>query len=670
MTRLRQRPDFASVGIMVGRIPVMDVTPVVNLGRHPAKAAVGEPFEVTALVFREGHDQLGAEVVLTDPGGVRRPPLRMHDVEGQVSRMAATVCPDAEGAWSFEVQSWSDPIGTWLHDAGIKIRAGVDSELMFTEGVLVLERVAAGDLSRAEKAAVKDAVKALKDTKRPDEARLAAVESAEMADVFAAHPLRDLLSTEGPHPFFADRSKALFSSWYEFFPRSEGAYVDQSTGKVVSGNFRNAAERLEAVAAMGFDVIYLPPIHPIGEVNRKGANNTLTPTPDDVGSPWAIGSKDGGHDAIHPELGSFEDFDAFVEEAGRVGLEVALDFALQAAPDHPWATDHPEWFTTRADGTIAYAENPPKKYQDIYPINFDNDPAGIYAESERLLRHWMSHGVRIFRVDNPHTKPVAFWEWLLGRIRETDPDVLFLSEAFTKPPMMQALATVGFHQSYSYFTWRNTRTELETYLHEVSRETAHVLRPNFFVNTPDILHAFLQHGGPPAFKIRAVVAATGSPSWGVYAGYELYEHLAVKPGSEEYLDSEKYQIRIRDWDAADRSGETLAPYLTRLNEIRRAHPALQQLRNVTVHSSDDDGVLVFSKTAGDDIVIVVLNVDPHNSRTTMAHLNLPAMGLNWEDTFAVHDEITGQDWQWGAHNFVHLDPYTHPAHILSVRRPA
>lgn len=657
---------------MVGRIPVMDTTPVVNLGRHPAKAAVGEPFEVTALVFREGHDQLGAEVVLVDPSGQRRPPVRMHDVEGQVSRMAATVRPDLVGAWSFEVHSWSDPIGTWLHDAGIKIRAGVDVELMFTEGVLLLERVATGDLDRGEKGVVRDAVKALKDTKRPVEARLAAAESDEMRRIFAAHPLRDLLSCDGPYRLFVDRQRALFSSWYEFFPRSEGAYLDDKTGKVVSGNFRTAAKRLKAVAEMGFDVIYMPPIHPIGEVNRKGANNTLTPTADDVGSPWAIGSKDGGHDAIHPDLGTFKDFDAFVKQANKLGLEVALDFALQAAPDHPWAKEHPEWFTTRADGSIAYAENPPKKYQDIYPINFDNDPEGIYAECERILRLWMSHGVRIFRVDNPHTKPVPFWEWLLDRIRETDPDVLFLSEAFTKPPMMQALATVGFHQSYTYFTWRNTRTELETYLHEVSRETSHVLRPNFFVNTPDILHAFLQYGGPPAFKIRAVAAAMGSPSWGVYAGFELFEHLAVKPGSEEYLDSEKYQIKLRDWDAAERSGQTLAPYLTRLNEIRRAHPALQQLRNVTIHSSDDDAVLVFSKHLetddGTDTVIVVLNVDPHAPRTTTAHLNLPAIGLNWEDTFAVHDEITGQDWQWGAHNFVHLDPYREPAHVLSVRR--
>ncbi len=656
----------------------MDVTPVVNLGRHPAKASVGEFFNVTALVFREGHDQLGAEVVLTDPTGVRRPPKRMRDIEGQVSRMGATVCPDTEGAWTFEVQAWSDPIGTWLHDAGIKIRAGVDVELMFAEGVLLLERVSAGlpkDARAATsvdaKAVLADAIKALGDTGRPEEARLAAAESGALAQVFAAHPLRDLLTIEGPYPFFVDRERALFSSWYEFFPRSEGAFVDADTGKVVSGTLRTAAERLPAVAAMGFDVIYLPPIHPIGEVNRKGANNTLTPSADDVGSPWAIGSKAGGHDAVHPDLGTIKDFDAFVEQAHAVGLEVALDFALQAAPDHPWSTDHPEWFTTRADGTIAYAENPPKKYQDIYPINFDNDPEGIYAECERLVRHWMSHGVRIFRVDNPHTKPVEFWEWLLARIRATDPDVLFLSEAFTKPPMMQALATVGFHQSYTYFTWRTSRTELETYLREVSHETSAVLRPNFFVNTPDILHAYLQYGGPPAFQIRAVLAATGSPSWGVYAGFELFEHVALKPGSEEYLDSEKFQIRIRDWEASERTRRTLAPYITRLNEIRRAHPALQQLRNVTIHSSDDDSILAFSRSLptadGVDTVIVVVNLDPHSSRTSMVHLNLPGLGLKWEDRFAVRDEITGEDWEWGAHNFVHLDPYNEPAHILSIR---
>ena len=424
---------------------------------------------------------------------------------------------------------------------------------------------------------------------------------------------------------------------------------------------------------MGFDVIYLPPIHPIGEVNRKGRNNTLTPSPDDVGSPWAIGSKQGGHDAVHPDLGTLEDFDAFVARASELGLEVALDFALQAAPDHPWAKKHKEWFTTRADGTIAYAENPPKKYQDIYPINFDNDPDGIYHEALRVLRHWMDHGVRIFRVDNPHTKPVAFWEWILAEVRATDPDVLFLSEAFTKPPMMHALGSVGFHQSYTYFTWRTSRYELEEYLKEVSHDSAHLMRPNFFVNTPDILHSYLQYGGPPAFKIRAVLAATGSPSWGVYAGYELYEHVAVKPGSEEYLDSEKYQIRIRDWAAAEAEGRSLAPYLTMLNDVRRRHPALQQLRNLRVHSSDDDAVLVFSKvspstTPGepDDVVVVIVNTDPHGTRETMVHLDLPSLGLEWDDSFAVHDEVTDQTWHWGAHNYVRLDPGYEPAHILTI----
>jgi starch synthase (maltosyl-transferring) len=664
---------------MVGRIPVMDVAPVVNRAENPAKASVGEPFEVSALVFREGHDQLGAEVVLIDPDGVRRPPVRMHDVPDQLLRLAATVRADREGAWTYEIQSWSDVIGTWLHDAGIKIRAGVDVELMFLEGELLLERVAKeGDLDRGQKAIVEDAIKALKDTNRPVGARLAAAESEALTQVFAEHPLRDLITSEGPFPFFVDRQRALFSSWYEFFPRSEGAHLDEKTGKLVSGTLRTAAERLPAVAAMGFDVIYMPPIHPIGEINRKGANNTLDPTSDDVGSPWAIGSKDGGHDAVHPDLGTIEDFDYFVAEAEKAGLEVALDFALQAAPDHPWATEHPEWFTTRADGTIAYAENPPKKYQDIYPINFDNDPEGIYAESERLIRHWMAHGVRIFRVDNPHTKPLDFWEWLLGRIRETDPDVLFLAEAFTLPPRMRAHGAIGFHQSYTHFTWRTGRWELEQYLTEMSHETAHVMRPNFFVNTPDILHAYLQHGGPPAFKVRAVLAATGSPSWGVYAGYELFEHLAVKPGSEEYLDSEKYQLRIRDWEKADASGETLAPYLRRLNEARRAHPALQLLRNVTIHSSEDDAVLVYSKHVdaehspdGDhDLVIVVVNLDPFAPRTTMVHLDMPAIGLGWEDTYTVHDEITGQDWQWGAHNFVHLDPSHEPAHVLTMRGTA
>jgi starch synthase (maltosyl-transferring) len=658
-------------GRMVGRIPVMDVSPVVAGGRHPAKAAVGEPFTVSAVVFREGHDALNADVVLTDPTGRRRPPVRMHKHPDpdKVDVWEAEVAADTEGEWGFEIEAWGDPIATWRHNAEIKIPAGMDVELMFEEGALLLERAVEGLPRRSpERRVLTDAVTGLRDKGRPDPVRFSAGVAPAVDEVLARHPLRDLLTSYGPYPFFADRERALFGSWYEFFPRSEGAYVDDTTGKVVSGNFRTAADRLPAIAEMGFDIVYLPPIHPIGEVNRKGPNNTLTPGPDDVGSPWAIGSKDGGHDAVHPDLGTQADFEAFVKRANELGLEVALDLALQCAPDHPWVTKHREWFTTRADGSIAYAENPPKKYQDIYPLNFDNDPKGIYHEVLRVVRHWMDAGVRVFRVDNPHTKPVEFWEWLLGEVRKTDPDVLFLSEAFTKPPMMRALAMVGFHQSYTYFTWRNAKWELEEYLTELSHETSHVMRPNLFVNTPDILHAYLQYGGPAAFRIRAAIAATASPSWGVYSGYELFEHVAVRPGSEEYLDSEKYQIRIRDWKGAEAAGRTLSPYITRLNQIRREHRSLQLLRNLTVHSSEDDSILVYSKSDDGDDVIVVVNVDPHATRETIVHLDMPALGMDWHDRFEVHDELTGRTWTWGERNYVRLDPYDEPAHILTVRR--
>jgi starch synthase (maltosyl-transferring) len=660
---------------MVGRIPIMEVTPVVEGGRYPAKATVGETFTVSALVFREGHDALNADVALTGPDGRRRPLVRMSKDAQEPDLWHAEVTPDEPGAWTFAIEGWSDPVATWRHDAGIKIPAGIDVELMFTEGALLLERVAASLPKRsAARRVLADAVTAVRDADRPESVRFGAAVSPEVDSVLADHPLRDLVTSEGPYPFFADRVRALYGSWYEFFPRSEGAYVDPATDRVVSGSFATASKRLDAVAEMGFDIVYLPPIHPIGRINRKGRNNTLDPEPDDTGSPWAIGSSEGGHDAIHPDLGSMEDFDAFVARAHELGLEVALDLALQAAPDHPWVTSHPEWFTTRADGSIAYAENPPKKYQDIYPINFDNDRDGIYAEVLRIVRLWMSHGVRVFRVDNPHTKPVEFWQWLLGEVRATDPDVIFLAEAFTKPAMMRALGTVGFHQSYTYFTWRTAKWELEEYFTEVSHTTSPVMRPNFFVNTPDILHEFLQYGGPAAFKIRAVLAATGSPSWGVYSGYELFEHVAVRPGSEEYLDTEKFQIRIRDWDAAAAEGRTLAPYLTRLNELRRRHPALQRLRNLVVHSSDDDSVMVYSKqvtgpTGTDDTVIMVVNVDPHGTRETMAHLDMPALGMDWSDQFVVTDELTGESWTWGESNYVRLDPYVEPAHILAVRRP-
>ena len=671
-------PRSISSTAMVARIPITEVSPLVERGRHPVKAVIGERFTVGATVFREGHDALGCGVVLTGPDGRDRGLVRMSkvDLEGNPDRYEATVAPDAEGAWTFRVESWSDPYATWHHAAEVKIAADVDVEMMLAEGALVMERAASvpgrDNSGQPARHVLDAAAKAGRDTGRPVAVRLAAMTSPDVEDVLVQYPLRDLVGNEGPFPLYVDRVRALYGSWYELFPRSEGATYDDETGRWVSGTFKTAAERLPAVADMGFDVLYLPPVHPIGEVNRKGPNNTLTPRPGDPGSTWAIGSKEGGHDAIHPDLGDFDDFDEFVARSNALGLEVALDLALQCAPDHPWATEHPEWFTTRADGTIAYAENPPKKYQDIYPLNFDNDFDGLAAEVERIVRLWMSHGVRIFRVDNPHTKPVAFWDWLLTRIRATDPDVLFLSEAFTRPGMMRALAMVGFHQSYTYFTWRNAKWEIDTYLHELSHVKSDLMRPNLFVNTPDILTEYLQYGGPSAFRVRATLAATAAPTWGVYAGFELYEHVAVKPGSEEYLNSEKFQYRPRDWDAAAREGRTLAPYLTLLNDIRKRHPALQQLRNLTVHGTDDASVVCFSKrtttSEGDDIVIVVLNVDPHAARETSIHLTMPALGLDWHETFVAVDEITGQSWRFGEHAFVRLDPALESAHILSIRK--
>ncbi|MGW2827470.1 maltotransferase domain-containing protein, partial [Streptomyces sp. NPDC001443] len=400
------------------------------------------------------------------------------------------------------------------------------------------------------------------DESLPVAARLAAALTPEVDEVLARHPLRELLTASAPLPLLVERERALYGAWYEFFPRSEG------TPTQPHGTFRTAARRLPAIAAMGFDVVYLPPIHPIGTTYRKGPNNTLSAAPEDVGVPWAIGSPEGGHDAVHPALGTLEDFDHFVRRAREEGLEIALDFALQCSPDHPWVDKHPQWFNHRADGTIAHAENPPKKYQDIYPIAFDADMDGLVAETVRVLRHWTDHGVRIFRVDNPHTKPVVFWERVIGEINAADPDVIFLAEAFTRPAMMRTLGEIGFQQSYTYFTWRTTKQELTDYLTELSGETAACMRPNLFVNTPDILHAYLQDGGRPAFEVRAVLAATLSPTWGVYSGYELCENTPLRPGSEEYLDSEKYQLRPRDWEAAAREGRTIAPLLTRLNDIR------------------------------------------------------------------------------------------------------
>ncbi|NEC05752.1 alpha-1,4-glucan--maltose-1-phosphate maltosyltransferase, partial [Streptomyces sp. SID7909] len=513
------------------------------------------------------------------------------------------------------------------------------------------------------------------------EARLAAALAPEAREALDRHPLRELVTASRPHPLVVERRRALYGSWYEMFPRSEGARyetpkprkgrgakaAEAQQPRLVSGTFRTAAERLPAVAAMGFDVVYLPPIHPIGTTHRKGANNSLTPSAHDVGVPWAIGSAEGGHDAVHPDLGTLDDFVHFVETARNLRLEVALDFALQCSPDHPWVEKHPEWFQHRADGSIAYAENPPKKYQDIYPIAFDKDLPGIVAESVRILRFWMDRGVRIFRVDNPHTKPVIFWEKVIAEINRTDPDVIFLAEAFTRPAMMRTLGAIGFQQSYTYFTWRNTRQELTDYVTELAGETAAFMRPNFFVNTPDILPGYLQEGGRPAFEARAVLAATLSPSWGVYAGYELCENTPIHHGSEEYLDSEKYEIRPRDWEAAEREGRSLAPLITSLNRIRRRHPALQQLRDVHFHASDNDAVIAYSKRSGSNILLVVVNLDPHHTQEATVSLDMPQLGLDRHESVPVRDELTGTSYHWGRTFYVRLEPGVTPAHVAVLR---
>jgi len=656
----------------IGRIPVIDVTP-----GPPAKAYAGEAVPFEATVFREGHGLVGARLLLTDPTGRTADHAMLSLGEG-TDRWRALVRLDSEGEWSYRVRGHSDDFGSWRHDAELKVPAGVDVELTFLVGAGILSRGAA-DTGRtpAQRRLLRSAAELISDGTRPADERLAAAAEARLAEVLAAHPIARLSSLSPARTILVERTRAGVGSWYEFFPRSIGAKRGRD-GKWRSGTFRTAERRLPGIAAMGFDVVYLPPVHPIGLSFRKGPNNTLTATPNDPGSPWAIGSAEGGHDAIHPDLGTLDDFTHFVKAAQKNGLEVALDLALQCSPDHPWVAEHPEWFTTLPDGSIAYAENPPKKYQDIYPLDFDNDPVGLREEVLRIVRHWIGLGVAIFRVDNPHTKPVEFWRWLLAEVRRDHPEVVFLAEAFTRPAMLQTLAKIGFQQSYTYFTWRNTKQELADYLSELSHETSAFLRPNLFVNTPDILTEYLQFGGVPAYKVRAAIAATASPSWGVYSGYELIENVA-RPGSEENIDNEKYEYKPRDFDAAEREGRSIAPYLRMLNQARREHPALRQLRNLQLHHSDDDAILVYSKhlpgrligdgTGPDDTVIVVANVDPHSVRETMVHLDTAALGIASGTRFSVTDLVTQQAFTWGGDDYVRLDAFHEPVHILRVDVP-
>jgi starch synthase (maltosyl-transferring) len=625
--------------------------------------------------FREGHDAMGVQLVLVSPDGAetRR---AMTCTNPGLDLWEATIRPAEQGTWSFRVEAFSAPYATWAHVAEVKVPAGIDPELTCDEGALVLERVLAeiGDGTRpaSDRPVVSAALESLRSPGLPAASRIAPALAADVRGILAERPLREGVTVAGPFRLEVQRRRALHGSWYEFFPRSEGARFDPEHGWT-SGTLRTAARSLDRIAAMGFDVAYLTPIHPIGTTFRKGRNNSLDPQPGDPGSPYAIGSPAGGHDAIHPDLGTLEDFDAFVARAKQLGLEVAMDIALQCSPDHPWVAEHPEWFVVRADGTIAYAENPPKKYQDIYPLSFDTDYEGLYAAIRDVLEHWVSHGVTLFRVDNPHTKPVRFWEELLAEFAEKHPEVIFLAEAFTRPTMMHTLGKVGFHQSYTYYTWRESAEELREYLEELV-EAAPYMRPSFWPTTHDILTPYMSSGGRSAFVLRAILAATLVPTWGIYSGYELVEDVP-RPGAEEQIDNEKYEYRPRDYAGARARGESLEPLLTALNRIRREHPALQTLTTIRFHEAADDQVLVFSKHleaaatgAGRPDTVLVVSLTAHDrDASTSLRLDLDALGVG--ESFEVEDLLTGERFRWGREPFVILSAADRPAHVLRIVHP-
>ncbi len=574
--------------------------------------------------------------------------------------------PDSVGLWTYRVDAWGDPIATWRKAVVAKLDAGQGEDELSNDllvGARLLERATTG-VPRKLRDPIIEAAELLRKPGDPF-ARAGAALSPEVTQLLTEYPLRELVTRGEQYGVWVDRPLARFADGTRCFrgrPAGGTRRVSPSTARS-----RRPPKRFRASPPWASMWCTFRRFIRSARSIAKAANNSVTAAPGDVGSPWAIGSDKGGHDAIHPKLGTIEDFDDFVSATRDHGMEVALDLALQCAPDHPWAKDHPEWFTVLPDGTIAYAENPPKKYQDIYPINFDDDPAGLYEEVLRVVRFWVSHGIKVFRVDNPHTKPPDFWAWLIGKVKSEDPDVLFLAEAFTRPARLYGLAKLGFTQSYTYFTWRTAKWELTEFGQQIA-EHADYARPNLFVNTPDILHESLQHGGPGMFAIRAVLASTMSPLWGVYSGYELYEHRPVREGSEEYLNSEKYELRPRDFEAALADGESLEPFLTRLNEIRRVHPALHQLRTIKFHHVDNDALLAYSKfdPATGDQVLVVVTLNPFGPEEATLWLDMGALGMEPYDRFWVRDEITGNEYQWGQANYVRLDPVNAVAHVLNM----
>ena len=637
---------------MTGRVVIEDIRPRTPTGRYPAKAVVGEHVTVTAAIFKDGHDILAAEATLVPTGGgpgqVGRPvSVPMTLVNPGQDLWRASVIPEIMGEHQVIVEAWTDRQATWAKKTTAKLDAGQDIGVEIAEGIALFSEHASSE--GPEAAAVHAALADLEEGR---------VGLALVTPLRSSKGAPDLTSSD-PSDLWVDRPLGLFSAWYELFPRSYGG-------------LRGAEARIPAVAGMGFDVLYLPPIHPIGETERKGRDNTLGAGADDPGSPWAIGNRHGGHTAIDPALGTFEDFSHFLATAHRHGVEVALDYALQCSPDHPWVREHPEWFHHRPDGTIAYAENPPKKYQDIYPINFwpedDADRRALWDACKGILDFWLEKGVSVFRVDNPHTKPVAFWEWLIPAVRAEHPEAMFLAEAFTKPRMMAKLAEIGFTQNYTYFTWRTEQygpEGLRSYLEELAGEKADFMRPNFWPNTPDILSGPLRYGPPAAFAGRLVLAATMSPSWGMYSGYELYENEPASPGNEEYLHSEKYEIRQRDFDQPN----SLAPLTSAVNAIRRKHPALQRLRGIQFHLSDNPTIIAYSKTSGDgrDVMLVVVNLDPYHLQSSVLTLDLAALGLPADQRYRAIDELSGEEYLWlGSHPFVLLEPWVRVAHVLHL----
>lgn len=675
-----------------GRINVMDITPAEERGIFPARVELGEPFEMTAQVFIEGRTKVGATAIVRNPRGKETMRRAMTCVNPGLDRWTVMVkCGEHSdlkpwedgyaavkrqlGEWTVTIEGWEDAYVSWLHDARIKVRVMDDVDNALNSGAELLARWAETPdtgLTARDRKTLEKAAETMADQTLSAEDRLAAGDNPTIAALHETHPLRDGISPSQPQRFKVERPKSSFAAWYQFFPRSEGATIDPNTGKIIQGTLKTSMAGLERAAVEGFDIVYLPPVFPIGVTNRKGRNNTLVAGPDDPGSPFGIGSELGGHDTVDPLLGTMDDFKALCQRAHELGLEIALDFALQCSPDHPWVKAHPNWFRHKPDGSIAFAENPPKKYQDIYPIDFNADMPGIEKEVERIMNLWIEAGVTIFRIDNPHTKPVRFWQDVIAAVTKKHPEILFLAEAFTRPGMMRALSYVGFTQSHCYFPWRNTKDELEEYLPVTNGDDGYYQHNTFWPTTPDILTAYVRDNGVAGHCVRAVLAAMGSPSWGIYNGYELIENKQ-RPGFEEQIDNEKYEVKVRDWSKAKQYG--VAEMLTALNKIRRAHPAALSYHNLTVLPTSDPNILAFARhtpaeltgTGQADTLIVVVNLDGHNAHQSMIHLELSELGLPTDRPLNVRDELTGREFQWGWDSYVSLAPWADVAHILSVQ---